>query len=362
MTTPRVIKLPRDDDESAYALIQVTQRGSKPLDVKLVGTEGEAPYMASLKHDRVASLRVTNCPVSESEWQTILQSLFELQPAADIQATASIKNETSLSITVRKRVQGITQRLGSIELKYDEDEGIELFKWCAESIDDLAQSNVALAEATAHAKELGATVTELKAQLDELLTSKQDDETALLLKFRDVLNEKKVKIREQQKVLAAAPLQNSQSASQRLSQPLDSQPSRTPAPSRPRKRKVQVGAYSLNDPEENEMEVDKIKPEPQDSEPEDIPEDIPEDTAEDTASGGSGDDDIDDEGDGGNGRDSNSGAGVGSSSRPAPKAPPPPPKKSDEKPPPPRSLPFTKKAAPAKAPAAGNETDSDDEL
>lgn len=45
-STTRVIKLPRDDDESAHVLIQVTQKGSKPLDVKLVGTEGEAPYVA----------------------------------------------------------------------------------------------------------------------------------------------------------------------------------------------------------------------------------------------------------------------------------------------------------------------------
>lgn len=44
MTASRVIKLPRDDDESAYVLIQVVQKGSKPLDVKLVGTEGAAPY------------------------------------------------------------------------------------------------------------------------------------------------------------------------------------------------------------------------------------------------------------------------------------------------------------------------------
>lgn len=127
MTASRVIKLPRDDDESAYVLIQVVQKGSKPLDVKLVGTEGAAPYATtcmapshntvnttplidspSVKHDRVSSLRVANCPVSESEWQTILQSLFDLQPAGDIQATASIKGEASLSITVRKRVQGIT--------------------------------------------------------------------------------------------------------------------------------------------------------------------------------------------------------------------------------------------------------------
>ncbi|KAF3069173.1 hypothetical protein CFAM422_007104 [Trichoderma lentiforme] len=347
MAASRVIKLPRDDDESTYALIQVIQKGSKPLDVKLVGTEGEAPYVTSLKHDRVASLQVPNCSVSESEWQAILESLFSLQPVTDIQATARIESETSLSITIRKRVQGITQRLGSIELKHDENEGIELFKWCAETTDALAQSNVTLAEAAAHAKELETTVKELKSQLDELITSKEDDETALLLKFRDLLNEKKVKIREQQKILAAGPIQSSQQASQRL-QPPDTQPSRTPAPSRPRKRKVQA---VKNEPEEDEMEVDKIKIEPQDSEQEE--------TAEDTASGGSDDDDDDDGGDDSDTRNEKAGSGDDSSPGPAPKAAPPP-KKSAEQPPAPRSLPFAKKAAPAKAPAA-EETESDDD-
>ncbi|PNP50823.1 hypothetical protein THARTR1_08444 [Trichoderma harzianum] len=290
MAASRVIKLPRDDDESAYALIQVIQKGSKPLDVKLVGTEGEAPY----------------------------------------------------------------QRLGSIELKHDENEGIELFKWCAETTDALAQSNVALAEAAAHAKELETTVKELKSQLDELITSKEDDETALLLKFRDLLNEKKVKIREQQKILAAGPIQSSQQASQRL-QSVDSQPSRTPAPSRPGKRKVQAVEAPKNEPEEDEMEVDKIKVEPQDSEQED--------TAEDTASGGSDDDnDDDDGGDDSDVRDDKAGSGVDSSPEPepAPKAAPPP-KKSAEQPPAPRALPFTKKEAPTKAPTAEEETESDDD-
>ncbi|KAL6910410.1 hypothetical protein GGI43DRAFT_10466 [Trichoderma evansii] len=353
MATTRVIRLPRDDDESAHVLIQVASKGSKPLDVKLVGTEGEAPYVATLKHDRIASFQVPNCPVSESEWQSILQSLFALQPAADIQATASVRSETSLSITVRKRVQGITQRLGSIELEYDGNESIELFNWCAESIDALVQSNAALAEAAAHAKELETTVTELKAQLDELVTSKQEDETALLQKFRDLLNEKKVKIREQQKVIAAGSFPNSQSASQRVSQTSDPQPSRAPAPSRPRKRKVQAAASSLNEPENDEMEVDvKIKSEPEDSEPENTPED----TADDTASG---DSDEDDNGDEDNGSGDNSETGADNVSKPAPKAPP---KKANEQPPPPRSLPFTKKKAPAKPAATGNETDSDDEL
>ncbi|PTB67497.1 hypothetical protein BBK36DRAFT_1116066 [Trichoderma citrinoviride] len=355
MTASRVIKLPRDDDESAYVLIQVVQKGSKPLDVKLVGTEGAAPYATTLKHDRVSSLRVANCPVSESEWQTILQSLLELQPTGDIQATASIKSEASLSITVRKRVQGITQRLGSIDLKYNENEGIELFEWCADSIDALTQSKQALAEASTHAKELESTVKELKAELDELVMAKQEDETSLLMKFRELLNEKKVKIREQQKILASGSFQNSQPASQRFSQPADPEPSRTPASSRPRKRKVQMESPQRDAEEEEdveEMELDEIKAEPQESDREA--------TAEDTASTASEDDDQGDEGDEGD----DDGARAGRSSKPAPKAPPPT-KKPVEKPPAPRHLPFTRKAKAAateKAPEADIETDSDDEL
>lgn len=193
---------------------------------------------------------------------------------------------------------------------------------------------------------------ELKSQLDELLTSKQDDETALLQKFRDLLNEKKVKIREQQKVIAAGSFPNSQSASQRVSQTLDPQPSRTPAPSRPGKRKVQAAASSLNEPENTEMDVDKIKAEPEDSELENTPED----TADDTASGDSDEDDNGNEDDGGG---NVSETRADDSSKPAPKAPQ---KKANEQPPPPRSLPFTKKKAPVKPPTTGNETDSDDEL
>lgn len=45
----RVLRFPRSDDKAAFVLIQVTQKGSKPLDLKLVGTEGEEPYVTSCK-------------------------------------------------------------------------------------------------------------------------------------------------------------------------------------------------------------------------------------------------------------------------------------------------------------------------
>lgn len=52
-------------------------------------------------------------------------------------------------------------------------------------------------------RELEGSVDELKTQLEDLIQAKDKDETALLEKFRDLLNEKKVKIREQQRLLAS---------------------------------------------------------------------------------------------------------------------------------------------------------------
>ncbi|KAH0594246.1 hypothetical protein MHUMG1_08085 [Metarhizium humberi] len=201
MAPKRILKFSQSENESSYVLVQVSSKGSKPLDLKLVGTEGEAPYVCSLRHDRVASLRVKNCPVSEAEWQTILQSVFEQQPLPDIQASATVQSGSSVSLTIRKQVQGITQRLGAITLTHDGGEAIELFEWCATSVDAVTQAKAAASASDARVRDLQTAVGELKSQLDELVAAKQEDEVVLLQKFRDLLNEKKVKIREQQKII-----------------------------------------------------------------------------------------------------------------------------------------------------------------
>ena len=61
-----------------------------------------------VKHGRVGSLMVKKCPVSEPEWQNILESLFQQKPLSDIQATATVESFMSISITIRKQIQGIT--------------------------------------------------------------------------------------------------------------------------------------------------------------------------------------------------------------------------------------------------------------
>ncbi|POR34135.1 Uncharacterized protein TPAR_05641 [Tolypocladium paradoxum] len=346
MASTRVLKFPRSDDESKCVLIQVTPAGRKPLDLKLVATEGDEPYACVLKHDRVASLRVKSCPVSEKEWEQILDSLLQAELVEDIQATATVQTASSISLTVRKQVQGITQRLGAITLKFDQGEGIELFQWCETALDALSKSKEVAFKSTTKANGLEAAVTELQAQLDELVQAKADDETALLQKFRDLLNEKKVKIREQQKIMAASSLSGDRTASSQPSQAAEVQTARRPAQSRSTKRKA--GSANVEEAtggdEDEVMEDDAVRQEPDDTDPGD--------TSEGTASTAADDDDeeIAAQPARGSAQDNNRS-----------KRQKTPPKKAAEAPPPPRSLPFANRKAAASV-GAERDTDSDDEL
>lgn len=358
MAPTRILRFARTDDTSAFVLLQVTPKGSRALDLKLVGTEGEAPYTVSLKQDRVSSLRVKNCPASESEWHAILESLFKQEPLPDIQATATVQSEASISITIRKETQGITQRLGAIALEHDPDEAIELFEWCGAAVEASAAGKQDVADLRVKSHDSEAAVAQLKSQLEELIQAKDKDETVLLQKFRDLLNEKKVKIREQQQVLATSSFNASHPGSSQPSQPPaptraaePAKPTRKAGQSRTTKRKTppskMVKEESEDDASVQAMDVD-VKEEVEDTDPGN--------TTEATASGASdededGDDDDDDDDPPTRTTESTSQRQAEPQKLPA--------KKGTDAPPPRRDLPFNKKPAPA---PAGSETDSDDEL
>ncbi|KAM0505838.1 hypothetical protein ACHAP8_002070 [Fusarium lateritium] len=301
------------------------------------------------------SLRVNNCPASESEWQKILERLFQQEPLPDIQATATVQSEKSISITLRKEVQGITQRLGAITLSHDPDEAIELFEWCGAAVESSAGSKKAAADLAGRSSEAETAVTQLQSQLEDLIKAKCEDETILLRRFRDLLNEKKIRIREQQQALAAlatSQSQRSQAVEVEVKQPKAKakKQTRQAAKSRPAKRKAPATrrVEESEDDDVDTMDVD-IKKEPEDTDPGN--------TTEATASV----DSDDDEGD----TDTSAGAhlkssqqvyGFASTAASQQKAP----SKTVEKPPPPRALPFTTKKTTPKP--ADDETESDDEL
>ncbi|KAG6115421.1 hypothetical protein E4U13_002770 [Claviceps humidiphila] len=349
MAPEKVLKIPRTDQDAAFVLVHVATKGSKPLDLKLVGTEGAAPYTCSLKHDRVSSLRVPNSPVSEKEWQNILISVFEQELLSDIQATATVRSESSISLTIRKQVQGITQRLGDISLRYETNETIELFDWCGISADALTQSQQSAAESVSKLSGVQASVEDLKRQLDELIQAKQEDELVLLESLKDLLNEKKVKIRQQQAIIAELSVNGTIQPEE--PKPADAQPQAKLLGKRATKRKAT--AVEAEEPDKDANPT--ITPEPENSDVDTATEETVSLPTDDERGGDESDDtDGDNDGDKSSPRSKPQGSAevatkAESSKRPA------------ATPPPPRALPFQRKK-PVAAANDTEDTDSGDEL
>ncbi|TQN74634.1 DNA repair protein XRCC4 [Colletotrichum shisoi] len=352
MAPANVLRFPRSDSEGGFVVIQVTPTLSNALDVKLVGTDGVEPYAVSLRQDKVAALRVKNSPCTEGEWVSILTAVLRQEPTNDIEVLADVENETILTLTIRKRGKEFTQRLGSIELNHSPRELIELFDWCGLSAQTANEAKEALASAAARATQLEESVRELKAQLDELMAAKEADESELLEKFRDLLNEKKVKIRQQQKLLASASVEPAKLAQVQSSLQAAGK-GHAAAKSRPAKRKAAPAPGnddSSSDEGFEKMDVDLAM------EPASGGSDQERDTTEDEEETASEDDEENNQTAPTSVKQPKS-HGASQSKEKAPAA-------KKEAPPAKRELPFARKKPAPKSPPppAGSETESDDEL
>ena len=47
MSEETVLRIPRSDSHGDYVLVNVVPQKSSPLDLKMIATEGEAPYVGS---------------------------------------------------------------------------------------------------------------------------------------------------------------------------------------------------------------------------------------------------------------------------------------------------------------------------
>ncbi|KAK1832741.1 hypothetical protein QBC39DRAFT_67184 [Podospora conica] len=207
MPSSHIIHIPRTDAEGTFVLGEVTSSGgSKPLNLTIVATEGEAAYSVKLRHDKITTHLTSSAPCSPAEWESILTSLLlpNGTPPPAIEPGAEVSSDgESLVITIRRRVAGINQRLGTLTLPASTSpDAIQLFDWCTTLALERAALHSEAAASAARAQEQETQIAELRAQLAELTDAKKRRETELLEKFCVLLNEKKVKIREQQTLLA----------------------------------------------------------------------------------------------------------------------------------------------------------------
>ena len=159
---------------------------------------------------------------------------------------------------------------------------------------------------TAKVSDLESRITALRAELEELTQSKKERESELLEKFCHVLNEKKVKIREQQKLLNSAHGDSSGLATSRVAQLSmnSSQEERKPvvasAPRRNGKRKAPArdaesdseDGFEKADDAADEMDVDEPPAPPREVSPQAVrDEDDSRQTTDDDATGSEPDED-----------------------------------------------------------------------
>ncbi|KAI9722390.1 MAG: hypothetical protein M1812_001862 [Candelaria pacifica] len=232
-TKAQVLKVPRSDaTDDAFVLVHVTPDGPSLLDVKLTATEGESPFTGIVRQNRLHKLRAKNYDSNGDEWEAIVSRALHRESSKTnagqlfegLEVVSSI-NDEQLIITLRKNIGGITvahgltayfdlcsladvtrsqQRLGTISLTQDNEQAIELFDWTGVASTAAASAENDLASLTVRYHDQEITITKLKKQLEDLIKAKQEHENSLLEKFRELLNTKKRKIRDQQRLLADA--------------------------------------------------------------------------------------------------------------------------------------------------------------
>ncbi|KAI8623518.1 hypothetical protein F5Y19DRAFT_370941 [Xylariaceae sp. FL1651] len=258
MAETPVLRFPISGQEDGSFLLEVSSSGSRPLDLKLVGSESTAVFLVKLRQKKINEYKASSSHCTDEEWQQILTSIFvDLKPIPDIEVRADLQSDgSSITLSFRKNIQGITQRLGSIKLDENDNSEISPFDWCVSAIASRTKVTEELAAATAKIEALENSVNELKAQLDDFIKTKEEDEAQLLEKFRDLLNSKKVKIRQQQRLLAAAKVDPEKLANIGVS---SQSAHRDAGPSRSAKRKAAVKIKEEEDSDDGfeNMDIDE---------------------------------------------------------------------------------------------------------
>ncbi|GAM84921.1 hypothetical protein ANO11243_029230 [Dothideomycetidae sp. 11243] len=205
-----VLRVARTDSKSDESvIIRIVQANTDRLDLQIFGTDGEHVYVGKTRHSTVEKLQTKSFSGSLRQWQSVLAATLLHQ--ADALADAIVDNVElaatvgdGLAIIVRKNIDGITQRLGEISLKLNDDEEISLFDWTAESAAGVTILQQERAELQKQIEQREQHIKTLQKQLQDAQEERNRHDKQLMLKFSQLLNSKKQKIRKQQRLLVKA--------------------------------------------------------------------------------------------------------------------------------------------------------------
>ncbi|PPJ55193.1 hypothetical protein CBER1_05707 [Cercospora berteroae] len=283
--TEHVLRLRRTDNKSAHFLVHVAQEGRNELDLKLIGTDRTDLYVVSLAAADTDSYQDRNFKGTTEEFKTLLKFCF-LHYRSDailpdslqgVETVAAINGPTA-TITIRKNVDGITQRLGTFHLQNTDQTNVDTFDWVEAATAEADELRSQLDGLQISVESQKNSVAKLTTELDMLVRAKKAHEDDLLSKFAALLNAKKLKIRDQQRLLNGAqidPISATEVSNARLSRT-----TRKAGASRSGKRKAkatpsrteegaeveeEIEDHTMNGSEEDTSRHDQLTPEPDDA-------------------------------------------------------------------------------------------------
>ena len=225
-------------------------------------TRTDTDHSSEVRQSRISRLRDKRSQLSETQWENILRfsllrqriPILDIGPVEKLEVVATIAGDT-LAIHFRNNISGITQKLGEILLKQDEDQEIDAISWCGTAIQRSTSLETEVQDLTTKYDQQSKTIEKLNKQLGDLIEAKREHENSLLEKFRALLNNKKIKIRDQQRLLAGANVDPKQTAKVNGARK-SSKPSHKPEASRAGKRK----ANDLPKASQSSEEEDSFEP------------------------------------------------------------------------------------------------------
>lgn len=209
--TQHVLRLRRTDDKSAkHMLVNIAKEGRKDLDLKLIGTDQSELFVVSFKEADTKAYQDRNFKGNLEEWKTLLMfALLHHKPEGllpdslqGVETVAAI-SKTNATITIRKKVGEITQRLGTIPLQKTDTE-VDTLEWVDAAAAEADGLRLQLDVLRASVESQRDSIAKLTTELDMLVRAKKAHEDELLSKFAALLNAKKLKIRDQQRLLKSA--------------------------------------------------------------------------------------------------------------------------------------------------------------
>ncbi|RMZ76573.1 hypothetical protein DV737_g4749, partial [Chaetothyriales sp. CBS 132003] len=222
MSWSHVIKIAVADTDADAVLVHVTAKSTASLDLDLLATDGDSAFKGQVRDRSLGKLRAKNYDGPDKEWKDTLKHIFVSKqpdpstgtapPALEALCSKSGRDpHTTLTITVRRRVENITQRLGAIELPQTDDiDAVDLFGWASQLTDERDQLEASLQQEKGLASSTHNTIASLQAQLADLVQAKQSHEQDLLSKFAALLNEKKKELRRRARQLGTAQMTSTQ--------------------------------------------------------------------------------------------------------------------------------------------------------